>query len=300
MDTRFLESFIAVADCGSVAEAARRLALTPAGVAQRIRALEGEIGARLVVRAGRTVRPTEAGSAILSRSRRLLEQARDLRSIATGDTLSGEIRLGAMQTALTGLVPDMLSRMTKAHPRIEVRIIREPSAALYRKLMNAEVDAVVTSEPSFAPPKSCDWRVLRDEPFVVMCPASVRGRDAHAILATEPFIRLDRSVFAGQRIDAYLRKHHIRPRELFELDGLEAIVVMVDRGLGVTLLPDWAPPWPEGLTIRKLALPDPTFRRRTVLMWNRGSPRLRLIQAFLHEAELAVGRARAPARKSRK
>ena len=43
MDTRFLESLVTVAECGSLAEAARRLNLTPAGVAQRIRALESEM-----------------------------------------------------------------------------------------------------------------------------------------------------------------------------------------------------------------------------------------------------------------
>jgi DNA-binding transcriptional LysR family regulator len=43
MDTRFLESLVTVADSGSIAEAARRLNLTPAGVTQRIRALENEI-----------------------------------------------------------------------------------------------------------------------------------------------------------------------------------------------------------------------------------------------------------------
>jgi DNA-binding transcriptional LysR family regulator len=46
MDTRFLSTFVTVVDCGSFAEAARRLHLTPAGLAQRIRTLETEIGAR--------------------------------------------------------------------------------------------------------------------------------------------------------------------------------------------------------------------------------------------------------------
>jgi DNA-binding transcriptional LysR family regulator len=126
-----------------------------------------------------------------------------------------------------------------------------------------------------------------------LTPASMRARDPHAVLAREPFIRLDRSVYAGQLIDGYLRKAGIRPRELFELDGLEAIAVMVDRGLGVTLLPDWAPPWPEGLSLRKLPLPDRTFTRRTGLIWTRYSLRGQLIQAFLEQAHLALGHARA-------
>ena len=78
MDSKFLDSFVAVVDYGSIAEAARRLNLTPGAVAQRIRALENEIGATLLVRSGRTVRPTEAGAAILPRTRSFLKDARDI------------------------------------------------------------------------------------------------------------------------------------------------------------------------------------------------------------------------------
>ena len=56
MDTQFLESFLLVVEHGSVAEAARRLNLTPAGVTQRLKALEQELGMALVSRSGRTVR----------------------------------------------------------------------------------------------------------------------------------------------------------------------------------------------------------------------------------------------------
>jgi DNA-binding transcriptional LysR family regulator len=123
---------------------------------------------------------------------------------------------------------------------------------------------------------------------VVLTPSSLEERDAHKVLTQQPFIRLDRAVYAGQLIDGYLRKAGIRPKERFELDGLELIAVMVDRGLGVSLLPDWAPPWPEGLSLRKLTLPDSSFKRVTGLLWNRTSLRLRVIHAFADEARSAV------------
>jgi DNA-binding transcriptional LysR family regulator len=300
MDTRFLESFIAVIDHGSIAEAARRLNLTPAGVAQQIRALEKDIGAELVVRSGRTVRPTKAAIAILGRARNFLNEVRDLRSIATSGELSGELRLGAMQTALAGMVSSMLSAFVKAYPQIEIRIIRDHSTGLYRRVLAGDIDAAVTSEPTFAIPKSCAWRVLREEPFVVVTPGSLAARDPHAVLAQEPFIQQDRSTYAGRRIDSYLRKVGIRPKELFELDGIEAIAVMVDRGLGVSILPDWAPPWPEGLTLRKLPLPDRSFKRRIGLLWSRDSLRIGLIRAFLEQAQLALGRGPAGTARKRK
>src|SRR5215468_1568774 len=281
MDTRFLESFVAVVEQGSLAEAARRLNLTPAAVAQRIRALESEIGARLLFRSGRTVRPTQSGAAILVHARNFLGRIRDLKSIAANDTPSGELRLGAVQTAKAGLLPDILSGMAKKYPQVEIHIVGDMPAPLYAKVLSGELDAAIIVKPPFPIPKTCDWRVLRKEPLIVLTPASASIRDPNVALTSEPFIRLDRTGWAGRLVDGYLRHARIRPKERFELDGLEAIAIMVDRGLGVSLVPDWSPPWPEGLSLRKLLVPDNSFARRIGLIWTRASLRVRLIQAFL-------------------
>jgi len=300
MNVRFLDTLVTVIECGSVAEAGRRLNLTAAGVAQRIRSLEVEIGVPLVARSGRTVRPTAAAVAIIDRARRIQREVRDLKSIATGGTLSGELRLGVIPTMLCGVVPDVLSQFAKAHPRIEVSIIRGNSAELYRKQFDGQIDAAITSHPSFAIPKTFEWVLLREEPFVVLVPNGMQVRHPHAILTNEPFIRLDRKVNAGQLIDNYLRKVGIRPNERLELDGLDAIAVMVDRGLGISLLPDWAPPWPEGLTLRKIALPDRSFTRRIGLLWMRASLRVGLIRAFLRQAHRTIDAQTSAKRRNRK
>src|SRR5258708_22149301 len=109
MDTRYIETFLMVIDNGSIAEAARRLNLTAAAVAKRIHALESEIGSVLVMRSGRTIRPTEAGAAIIERARRFLAEARDFKSIAVTDRPSGPLRLGAISTALSRLLPAILA-----------------------------------------------------------------------------------------------------------------------------------------------------------------------------------------------
>jgi DNA-binding transcriptional LysR family regulator len=296
MDTRFLETFLMAVDNGSIAEAARRLNLTPAAVAKRIRALESEIGAVLVTRSGRTIRPTEAGAAIVERARHFLVEARAFKSIAATDRPSGELRLGAFQSALSGLLPDILALMKEKYPQIDVHITRGTSAELYGKVLDSDdLDAAIIAQPPFAIPKSCDWRLLREEPLIVLTRAPAASRKPHAILASEPFIRLDRNLWPGRLVDGYLRKAGIQPHELFEIDGIEAIAVMVDRGLGVSLVPDWAPPWPEGLSLAKLPVPDASFARRIGLVWTRASLRLRLVQAFLEQA--AAAHAQRPARK---
>jgi DNA-binding transcriptional LysR family regulator len=297
MDTRFLESFVSVVEQGSIAEAARRLNLTPAAVAQRIHALEKEIGARLCLRHGRTVKATEAGAAILDRARMFVSEVRDLKSIAATDRPVGILRLGALQSVLSGILPSVLTSLADKYPNIEVSIVRGVSGAeLYQKVLDGTIDAAVMAQPPFATPKSCQWQGLRDEPLIVLAPALVSSRNPHAILTSTPFIRLDRNTWAGRLADGYLRKAGLRPRERFELDSLEVIAVLVDRGLGTSLVPDWAPPWPEGLSLKKLPLPKNQFTRRIGVLWSRASVRLRLVRIFVEQAvtDVAMTRNRGP------
>src|SRR5262245_6651459 len=144
MDTRFLQSFLAVVDCGSVAEAARRQNMTAATIKQRVAVLEAEIGSKLLIRSGRVVRPTEAGVAILDRARSILHGVRDLTSVAASESLSGELRLFAIQTALSGLVPDILRQLSIDHPQLDVRLIRGNSIEAYQHVFTGEVDAAIT------------------------------------------------------------------------------------------------------------------------------------------------------------
>jgi DNA-binding transcriptional LysR family regulator len=292
MDSRFLESFVMVVENGSFAEAARRLHLTPAAVAQRIRALETEIGARLVSRSGRSVRPTPAGTAILDRARNFLGDVRDLKSIAVSDTPSGELRLGTTPTSTSGLLPGILALLTATYPQLNVHMIGGTSAELYHRVLDGDLDAALIAQPPFAIPKACDWRLLREEPLVVLTRASAPVRDTHTILSSEPLIRQRRNSWVGRLVDGYLRQAGIRPRDRFELDMLEAVAVMVDRGLGVALVHDWAPPWPEGLSLAKLPLPANQFGRRMGLIWTRASVRVRLVHVFLEVtvSALAAGR----------
>ncbi len=280
MDIRFLESFLTVVDSGSIAEAARRLNLTPAALAQRLRTLEQDLGQPLVRRAGRRVRPTAAGLAVLDPARRLIEGSRDLRAIAAQDEPAGQLRLGAIATSLTGLLPGIIARLHDRHPRIEYFVHPDSSANLYQAVTGSDLDAALMVQPQFPLPKSVNWLTLRHEPLVLIVPCDLPGDDPLQMLRDHPFIRYDRNQWGGQVVDRYLRRHALRLREWLELDALDAIAGMVSRGLGVAVVPDWAPPWPEGLRLRRLALPGAGGRQVGVL-WRGGGARGAALDAFI-------------------
>jgi DNA-binding transcriptional LysR family regulator len=282
MDSRYLQSFVYVVELGSFAETARRLDLTPAAVAQRVRMLEEELGAPLERRSGRTIGATEAGERILDRARVILHDIRDLKSdLSDADLLAGQLRLGGMATMMTNFIPAVLAELLARHPAIDFYLEPGTSIDLYRKVVNGDLDAALVAHPLFNIPKNCEWHTFRDEPLVLLTPASMTVTDPHETLQTEPFVRYDRNVVGGQLADSYLRQHGIVTNQRCELDGLGAIAALVDRRLGVSLVPDWNLRPLAELSLAKWPLPHAFLKRRVGLIWNRSSARIRLVQAFL-------------------
>ncbi len=281
MDTRFLESFLIVIEQGSLAAAARQLRLTPASVAQRIRTLEDEIGCAIVQRDGRNVRPTEQGLAIIEQSRAIITSVRDLCAIAASDNPVGKLQIGAISSAANGLLPPYLKRFFECFPDIELHITPGSSSGLHNAVLDGNIDAAFIVEPPFEIPKTCVWQTLRSEPLVVLAPEHVSETDPHDILRNNPFIRYDRNQWGGRLADEYLRKSGIWPHERLELDSLDAIAIIVHQGTGVSLVPDWALPWPEGIHLRKIPLPAPAPCRNLGFLIQRNSPRRRLVNRLL-------------------
>ncbi len=282
MDSHFLQSFVSVVELGSIAEAARQLDLSTATIAQRLRVLEAELGNRLIVRSGRTVVPTVAGTRILERARVILRDVRDMESAATETDLpSGPLRLGATPTGLTGIVPVVLKQWIQVYPGISIFIEPSSTSVLYARLLAGELDAAVIVHPMFTLPKTCNWCALRREKLVLVTPADMKVRDALEVVRREPYIRLDRQVIAGKMANDYLRRQGIRPRQWVELDGIEYIAKLVSQGLGVSVLPDWAALGPIDTALKRWTLPGPVPARTVGVMWQRSTIRAPLAEAFV-------------------
>lgn len=280
MDIRFLETFLAIVDCGSIAETARRTNKTPAALSQRIQVLEQELGHKLIIRSGRTVQPTAAGLAVLERARELVEKARDLSALAANGAPAGQLRIGATSTALIGLMPDIITMLSDRYPAIDYFVQPGSSSELYHRVIAGELDAALIVRPDFALPKAMGWSTIREEPLVFIAPHSLPELPPHALIASQRFILYDRNQWGGQIVARYLAENGLAVREWLELDALDAIAALVSRGLGVAIVPDWAPPWPEGLKLRKILLPSGGVRKTGVL-WRRSGARAAAIEAFV-------------------
>lgn len=288
MDIKYIQSFVAVVEAGSFAEAARKLDLTSAAIAARIKALEGDLGVKLVQRSGHSVKPTDSGMRILEGSRAVIRNIRDLRAMAVDGDQPGELRIGCFVSALTNVLPPILKCLYERHPDASVFVTPGASVSLCGKVANGELDAAIVVEPQFSIPKNCQWQPFMEEPLVVVAPAHMANADAHELLATQPFIRYDRNIYGGQLADRYLRDHHIQPKQRLEIDGLLAIVSLVHEGIGVSLIPDWSSMW-KSLDVVRIPLPARAPVRRNGLIWNTQGHHAKTALSIVYDAKTIFG-----------
>lgn len=239
MDTRFLSTLIGVIQHGSFAGAARVQGLTAAAVAQRVRALEAEIGTNLVTRSGHAVVPTAAGRAILPRAQRILHETTQLAGDIAPDGLGGSLRLGAISTSLADHVPAIVERFAVRAPNAELIIVPGSSLQLYEAVRKDEIDIAFIVKPPFALPKALSLTHIADQPLVLAVNASLASQNLQLLLQTEPLLIYDRSSWGGRIAWDALIQMEPAPRIRCELDAPETIATLVANGLGIAILPRW-------------------------------------------------------------
>ncbi|CAI8755355.1 DNA-binding transcriptional regulator, LysR family [Pseudomonas sp. LAMO17WK12:I6] len=285
MDVRFLKSLVAVVETGSIAAAARRESRTAAAISQRVQALERLLGCTLLLRTAHAARPSDQCLLILPKIRAIIELAQDLQSDLHPDGLAGELTIGAISTALTGVLPTLIERLALAAPDLKLKITPGDSKSLYEKVLAGELDAAILVRPPFQPPKALALVVLKVEPLILVAPAAYAGQSLETLLRVHPFIRYDARSWGGQIAQRYLDEHAIEPNVLCELDALETIVMLVAQGMGVSLVPQWAGMRLEGMYV--LPVEDGQRHARELVVMHGSTPHRPL--AMRHLLDLLCG-----------
>jgi DNA-binding transcriptional LysR family regulator len=140
LDMDALRSFVAGIDAGSFAQAADRLGRSTSAVSAHLKKLEDQTGTALVRKAGRGLTLTDGGEVLLSYARRLLTLNDEAMNAVRGAELEGWIRLGIQEDFGEAVLPQVLGRFARAHPkvRIEGRIAR--NGELLEKIASGHLD----------------------------------------------------------------------------------------------------------------------------------------------------------------
>lgn len=146
LDFDQLQTFCAIADCGSFTEAARRVFKTQSAVSMQIKRLESRLGQALFSRDGRRVTLTAEGEALYARARRMLKINAEIVDMFSNDDLSGNIRFGVPDDYAVKLLPVILSSFQRTHPKITVDVRCQPSEELLEGMRSGRYDIIVFTQ----------------------------------------------------------------------------------------------------------------------------------------------------------
>ncbi len=243
LDSRQILAFSALARRGSFTLAAKDLFLTQSAVSHAIKALEEEVGCRLVDRAGKRVMLTQAGEQFLRHAEKIM---REMEAARAGlDTLTkwghGRLRVGASTTACQYILPTVLREFRQSFPKCVIKIEPGDHGLQLDLLRGNHIDLAIMLEPAgqtdinFTP-------LFQDELRFVVAPLHrwVRmGRVPREAIAEETLVLYNKSSYTFRLVNEYFRDEKVLLSNFIELGSMEAIKELVKIGLGAGVLAPW-------------------------------------------------------------
>lgn len=266
-----VEGFVAVAREGNLRRAAERLYLSQPALTARIQGLEESLGTPLFRRTRTGMVLTHAGRAYLPYAERALESLRGGAALVSelAEGVTGELVIGAAPAVSAYVLPELLARYSAQHPDVRLLVRTHHSEELVAMVVRGDIHLAVVRELRDARVR---MRPLFEDELVLVArpdhPFAIAGSvDIDAIHRAQ-LILFDRTSSYYDLTQALFRSQGVVPRGVMELDNIEAAKRMVERGLGVALLPGTAVAGSlEAGSLREVALEGaPPIRRRMVLV----------------------------------
>jgi DNA-binding transcriptional LysR family regulator len=238
-----IEAFLEVARRQNLSRAAEALFVSQPTLTARLQSLESSLGEQLFVRTRRGMRLTEAGEAFLPYAEHALAALADGRErlVELRRGVAGRLVLGAPPTVSTYTLPALLARFSAAHPNVRLAVKTGSSEEILQMVLHDQVQlgivrSLVHTEIESIPLYT-DALVLIAAPEHRLAAAGAGAKARLADLAGETLVLFGRSSSFLEFTTATFRQAGVLPRSVLELDNLEAAKKMVERGLGVSLVP---------------------------------------------------------------
>src|SRR5215207_8601066 len=238
MELSQLRTFREVAEALSFTRAAQKLNMTQSAVSHQIKALERELGEPLFIRAKGGVRLTDSGQLALSYADRILEEADSLRERIRGDEHEprGRVRAAAATQAFVHLFARLFESFMRDHEGVELSFRTTVSTEqTVADILNGAADVGFASLPVYSPALQVT-ELFEDELGVVAA-----ARQTSVVeLRRERFILFEQGASIRRATDAFFKRVDLNPDLALESNDTYFIKLMVEHGLGVSVMPSWA------------------------------------------------------------
>lgn len=300
MNTTQLSCFVEVCSTLSFSRAAEHLHLSQPTVSHQIKSLEGELGADLLVRSTRTVRPTEEGLAFLGYAQEIVELAsRARRQVAQGRAPGAHgLRIGVHDGIEARLVSSTLARLHGEDPRFDPELRLGPEPALRDMLENGTIDVVMEyRDPRGEPAGATMLRRLFEAPAACVFGAGhPLAASAAAELAIDEVIGSGRLAVTNPRTSAAavvdLQRALVgraSADQVMMCPTVEVALALASAGIACTLLPDIPAMHAANLTFAPVRDLPPVAVGARVRRGRRAALLERFIEVFAEELQREPG-----------
>ena len=246
MNLKLLRCFTVVADELHFGRAARRLNILPSSLSRNISLLEKELGLKLLSRTTREVTLTRSGHLLQREARSLLAHVDEVADRVRDSAASEErvFRIGAMDSAATGLIPQLVHDFRELAPDLELFLMEDKSAKLLPRLLTGALDIAIV-RPPMSPQPAIHFDHLLEEPTIVALPCGhplteqghLRIRDLEDVPLILPSPRT-RPHSYNLTMQLFLSAS-LQPRIQQQAEEKQTIINMVGAEIGAAIVPYW-------------------------------------------------------------
>jgi DNA-binding transcriptional LysR family regulator len=259
LDSRQIRTFLMLAQVGSFTKVAKKLSLTQSAVSHAMKALEEDLGCRLLDRVGKNVLLTQAGEQFHERAEKIFSEMVSARSEMNKLVEWGHVRLrlGATAAACEYILPPILREFQKEFPKCHLTINPGNSPDIMESLRNNKIDVGMSWVAT--PDSNVQFIPLFDDELVFMVspdhPWAKVGRIKRTEVSHQQYILFNSSTSWNQsqssspafsdysdiyeQIEKFFNKEKVVIKSVIDVGSVSAIKELVKLGLGITILPAW-------------------------------------------------------------
>ncbi len=271
MELRQLEYFIAVVEEASFTKAAARMHVAQPGVSAQIRQLERELGVELLDRSGRSMRPTEAGVAVLTHARAAIAAVGGARLAA--DELAGLVRgrvaVGMVLACGALEVPTILASFHRTHPGVAITLSEANSDELIEAVRAGDLDLAWVGLAG-GQPAGIATHVIVEENLIAAVhpsdPLAKRSRIRLAELRDRSLISMPRGTGLRACLDDACTSAGFTPQIALEAGAPHILAALASQNLGIAILPASVAAEHQA-TLHTLTIGSPRLQSRIELAW---------------------------------
>lgn len=262
LDLTTLRLFLAVVEERSISRAAKREHITGPAISKRVTEIEQWLGVRLLERHSGGIRPTAAGNMLAAEAANIsgiLDRLRArLSDYAEGQR--GEVRVSSNASGLAGGLPEDLKRFAMSYPLVTLQIKERRSTEVVEAVKDGKADLGVFSSHAAISTKGLEVHPYEEGRLVLITalghPLSNRRMVRLTAAAQYEFVGISPDTTVGYLLRRVAAEHGITLKSRIEVKGHEPMRRLVQAGMGLGVLPEWAVPYAKAVKLCCVPLID--------------------------------------------